>query len=127
LFYNVAIVEQGTAATCIDIDDQATANQIDTGMIYTNVELACQTTVKADDEVSGTDFSQALVDSQTSSITATTDGSVAVDGDYVVTGATAISSAPTILNSQITGNTVMGAVEDASDDWFAGWTVAGSL
>ncbi len=127
LFYNVAVVEQGTAATCINIDDQATADQIDTDMIYTNVELACQTTVADEDEESGVDFSQALVDSTTSSINATTDGSVAVDGDYVVTGATAISSAPTILNSQITGNTVMGAVEDASDDWFAGWTVAGSL
>jgi hypothetical protein len=127
LFYNVAVVEQGTAATCIDIDDQATANQIDTGMIYTNVELACQTTVKADDEVSGTDFSQELVDSTTSSINATTDSSVSVDGDYVVTGTTTISSAPTIDNSQITGNTVMGAVENAADNWFEGWTITGSL
>lgn len=127
LFYNVAIVEQGTAATCIDIDDQATADQIDTGMIYTNVELACQTTVKGDDEVSGTDFSQALVDSQVSIINATTDSSVTVDGDYVVTGSTAIASSPTIANSQITGNTVMGAVENAADNWFEGWTITGTL
>ena len=118
LFYNVAVVEQGTAATCIDIDDQATADHIDVDMIYTNVELACQTTVKGDDEENSTDFAQALVDSQTSSINATTDGSVSVDSDYVVTGTAAISTAPVIANSKITGNTVMGAVEDAADTWY---------
>ncbi len=127
LFYNVAVVEQGTAATCIDIDHQETANQIDTDMIYTNVELACQTTVKGDTEENATDFSQKLVDSQVSSINATTDSSVAVDANYVVIGGTAISTAPSIANPAITGNTTMGAVKDANDDWFAGWTIAGSL
>jgi len=126
-FFNVAVVEQGTAATCIDIDDQATADQIDTGMVYTNVELACQTTVKDDNEENSTDFAQALVDSTTSSVNATTNGSVTVDGDYVVQGATAISAAPSIDNALITGNQVMGAVASDTDDWFAGWTVAGSL
>jgi len=127
LFFNVAVVEQGTAATCIDIDDQATANQIDTGMVYTNVELACQTTVKGDNEENGTDFAQALIDSQVSSINATTDSSVSVNAEYVVTGAAAIANAPTIANSNITANTTMGAVVDANDNWFEGWTLPGSL
>lgn len=125
-FFNVAIVEQGTAATCIDIDDQATADQIDTGMIYTNVELACQTTVKDDAEENGTDFAQALVDSQVSTINATTDSSVSVDGDYVVQGAAAITTAPVIDNSAITTNTTMGAVVDANDTWYD-FALTGSL
>lgn len=125
-FFNVAIVEQGTASKCLDIDHQPTADQIDTGLIYTNVVLGCQTLTVGDDEVStGVDFAQTLLDSQVSSIE--TVSAASVDGDYVVTGATAISTAPTIANSAITANTVMGAVENAADDWFAGWTIAGSL
>ncbi|NVK41954.1 MAG: hypothetical protein HWE39_11980 [Oceanospirillaceae bacterium] len=124
-FYNVAVVEQGTAAKCLDIDDQATADQIDTGLIYTNVALGCTTALEGDDEVSGEDFGKTLLDSQVSNVEV--DATVAVDADYVVTNANAITTAPTIANTAITGNTVMGAVENAADDWFAGWTLAGSL
>jgi len=123
--YNVAIVEQGTASVCLDVDHQQTADQIDTGMIYTNVALGCATTLKGDDEVSGKDFGQALLDSQVSSIEVA--AGLAVDANYVVSGNTAIQTAPTIDNANITGNTTMGAVIDVNNKWFAGWTVAGSL
>ncbi len=124
LFYNVAVVESA-AAKCLDIDDQATADQIDTGMIYTNVALGCTTTVASDNEQTSADFAQLLIDSTVSTIEV--DATVSVDADYVVTNADAITTAPVIANSAITGNTVMGAVVDANDGWYKNWTLAGSL
>lgn len=115
LMYNTVVT--GFEA-CLDVDDQATANLIDTDFIYTNVQFDCTADVKTDDEQASADFAKLVVDSTVSSVTS---GSVTLVNGY--NAALAAVTAPTIANSSITATTYVGAQKDAADTWYKGWTV----
>ncbi len=136
-FYNVVVTE-AAAARCVDIDDQATADQIDTGLIYTNVVLDCSTLSKTGSDCStdkdgaivcngeeNQEFAEDLLASQVSKLLTGTDIKGALNG-YAWIGEETIT-APVIENVKVTANTYFGAMSDVNDDWYSAWIVNGSL
>lgn len=90
--------------TCLDIDDQASGNLVDTDIVYTNVVFSCASPVKSDNEQAGVDYAQLVIDSQVSSVK--TDSVGTLNADYVWSAAGEATGAVT-----------------ADNLWHKGWTV----
>ena len=110
--YNSVVVKTG--GTCLDIDDAAT---VANGPTFNSVYFSCGTDFRADGNQ----------DAATSGAfgTGTNNGSGPSTLNGVVNGANETARTPTAvagLNPFFVNTSYVGAVRDASDTWYAGWS-----
>ena len=102
----------GFTGACLDIDDQAT---VDNGPTFNSVYLSCATAFRADGNQDAATTGIFGAGSNNATGTSTLNG--------VVNGANESARPVTAVGDAFfTATTYIGAVRDASDTWYAGWS-----
>ena len=111
---NGIVVASGTAVACVDIDAASTS------ATFNSVRLACGTPFRNDSDVNGA-ATQAFFDAGTnnSSTHVSTLSGTFING---ANEAAVPAFNATTVSAAFTATTYIGAVRDAADTWYAGWT-----